>query len=102
MGTRSWGGVRGIRGEWFLLDGGYITIPEDATYGVDSQWAIENHGVDPDIPVDDTPGDWMAGRDVQLQAAIDYILGGDEEASGQLAAAAARALPAYPKEAGSP
>jgi tricorn protease len=101
MGTRSWGGVRGIRGEWFLLDGGYITIPENATYGVDSQWAIENHGVDPDIPVDDTPGDWMAGRDVQLQAAIDYILAEMKKHPASLPAPPP-ALPAYPKEAGSP
>jgi len=101
MGTRSWGGVRGIRGEWFLLDGGYITVPEDATYGVDSQWAIENHGVDPDIPVDDTPGDWMAGRDVQLQAAIDYILAEMKKHPASLPPPPP-ALPAYPKEAGSP
>ncbi|MBS0418475.1 MAG: PD40 domain-containing protein [Proteobacteria bacterium] len=101
MGTRTWGGVRGIRGEWFLLDGGYITIPEDATYSVDSQWAIENHGVDPDIPVDDTPGDWMQGRDVQLQAAIAYILGEMQKHPASLPAPPP-ALPAYPKEAGSP
>jgi len=101
LGTRSWGGVRGIRGEWFLLDGGYITVPEDATYGVDSQWAIENHGVDPDIPVDDTPGDWMAGRDVQLQAAIDYILAEMKKHPASLPPPPP-ALPAYPKEAGSP
>jgi len=101
MGTRSWGGVRGIRGEWLLLDGGYITIPEDATYGVDSQWAIENHGVDPDIPVDDTPGDWMAGRDVQLQTAIDYIQAEMKKHPASLPPPPP-ALPAYPKAAGSP
>jgi tricorn protease len=101
LGTRSWGGVRGIRGEWFLLDGGYITVPEAATYDVDSQWAIENHGVDPDIPVDDTPGDWMAGRDVQLQAAIDYILAEMKKHPVSLPPPPP-ALPAYPKEAGSP
>jgi len=101
MGTRTWGGVRGIRGEWFLLDGGYITIPEDATYTVDSQWAIENHGVDPDIPVDDTPGDWMQGRDDQLQAAIEYILGEMKKHPASLPPPPP-ALPAYPKEAGSP
>ncbi len=27
IGTRSWGGVRGIRGYWNFLDGGYITVP---------------------------------------------------------------------------
>ena len=74
LGTRTWGGVRGIRGPWGLLDGGYITIPEDALYGLDSQWVIENHGVEPDMPVDDSPADWMSGHDVQLEAAIKYIL----------------------------
>ena len=101
MGTRTWGGVRGIRGDWALLDGGYITIPEDATYGVDSQWAIENHGVDPDIQVDDTPGDWMEGHDVQLQAAVDYILAEVKKHPASLPAPPPL-LPAYPKEAGSP
>ena len=75
LGTRTWGGVRGIRGPWGLLDGGYITVPEDALYGLDSQWVIENHGVEPDMRVDDSPADWMGGHDVQLEAAIKYILG---------------------------
>jgi tricorn protease len=100
MGTRTWGGVRGIRGEWLLLDGGFMTIPEDATYGLESQWVIENHGVDPDIPVDDTPGDWMQGRDDQLQAAIDYILGEMKKRPASLPPPPP-AMPAYPKEAGS-
>jgi tricorn protease len=101
MGTRTWGGVRGIRGEWFLLDGGYITVPESALYGLDSQWAIENHGVDPDILVDDTPGDWLQGHDVQLQSAIDYILGEMKKHPASLPAPPP-ALPAYPQDAGSP
>lgn len=96
IGTRTWGGVRGIRGEWFLLDGGYITIPEGAMYGLDSQWVIENHGVDPDMPVDDSPADWMQGRDVQLQAAIDYILGEMKKHPATLPLPPAP-LPAYPK-----
>jgi tricorn protease len=74
IGTRSWGGVRGIRGEWALLDGGYITIPEDALYGLDSQWVLENRGVEPDMPVDDSPADWAAGHDVQLEAGVGYLM----------------------------
>jgi tricorn protease len=99
MGTRSWGGVRGIRGEWLLLDGGYVTIPEDALYGPDSQWVIENHGVDPDITVDDSPADWVQGRDVQLQAAVDYILGEMKKHPANLPAPPP-ALPAYPPQSG--
>ena len=96
LGTRTWGGVRGIRGDWALLDGGYITVPEDALYGLDSEWVIENHGVDPDMPVDDSPADWMQGRDVQLQAAVDYILGEMKKRPATLPPPPP-ALPAYPK-----
>jgi tricorn protease len=74
VGTRSWGGVRGIRGNWQLLDGGYITIPEDALYTLDSQWALENHGVEPDVEVENMPADLLAGHDAQLQAAVDLML----------------------------
>ncbi len=74
IGTRTWGGVRGIRGEWPLLDDGYITVSEDTMYGLDSQWVIENHGVVPDIRVDDLPGDVMRGYDAQLHTAVDYLM----------------------------
>jgi tricorn protease len=99
IGTRTWGGVRGIRGNWALLDGGYITVPEDALYGLDSQWVIENHGVDPDIPVDDSPADWMQGHDVQLQAAVDYILAETRKHPASLPPPPPP-LPAFPKGAG--
>jgi len=74
IGTRTWGGVRGIRGEWRLLDGGYITIPEFSLYGLDSQWVIENEGVKPDIEVEDMPGDLLAGHDAQLETGVKYLL----------------------------
>jgi len=101
IGTRTWGGVRGIRGDWSLLDGGYITVPEGAMYGLDSQWVIENHGVDPDMPVDDTPADWLQGRDVQLQAAVDYIQAEMKKHPAALPPPPP-ALPAYPPKTGSP
>ena len=95
IGTRSWGGVRGIRGEWQLLDGGDITIPEDAMYGLDSQWVLENRGVEPDMTVEDSPGDWLAGHDVQLEAGIHYLLGELQKHPAGIPPAPA-ALPAYP------
>jgi tricorn protease len=97
IGTRTWGGVRGIRGEWPLLDGGYITIPEEAMYGLDSQWVLENHGVEPDMTVDDSPADWQAGHDLQLEAGINYLLGELKEHPGGLPPPPAP-LPAYPPE----
>ncbi len=74
VGTRSWGGVRGIRGNWQLMDGGYITIPEDAPYTLDGQWAVENHGVEPDVEIENMPADLLAGHDAQLEAAVDLML----------------------------
>ena len=95
IGTRSWGGVRGIRGDWELLDGGYITVPEFAMYGLDSQWVIENRGVEPDMTVDDSPADWLAGHDVQLEAGIHYLLQELQKHPGGLPPVPP-ALPAYP------
>jgi tricorn protease len=74
VGTRSWGGVRGIRGNWRMMDGGYITIPEDALYTKDSVWAVENHGVDPDVEVENEPADLLAGHDVQLETAVALLM----------------------------
>jgi tricorn protease len=74
VGTRSWGGVRGIRGNWKLMDGGYVTIPESALYTPDRVWSVENHGVDPDIEVENMPADLLAGHDVQLETAVDLMM----------------------------
>jgi len=95
IGTRSWGGVRGIRGDWQLLDGGYITIPEDAEFTPDSQWAVENHGVDPDIEIENQPADLLAGHDVQLETAVDVLM---KQIAGKPAGLPQEPplLPAYP------
>jgi tricorn protease len=74
IGMRTWGGVRGIRGDWPLLDNGYITVPEGTNYGLDSQWVMENHGVEPDMEVDDLPGDLQKGKDAQLDTAVKYLM----------------------------
>lgn len=74
IGERTWGGVRGIRGEVPLIDGGYITRPEFSLYGLDSQWLIENRGVQPDIVVDNTPGEVMAGHDPQMEKAVELVM----------------------------
>jgi tricorn protease len=95
IGMRTWGGVRGIRGYIPLLDGGYITRPEFARYGLNSEWIVENHGVDPDIMVDNTPDQVMSGHDPQLEKAIEVVM---KEISGQPRNLPPRPpdLPAYP------
>ena len=97
IGMRTWGGVRGIRGDWPLLDNGYITVPEGTQYGLDSQWVIENHGVDPDMEVDDLPGDLQKGKDAQLDAAVKYLMDKIKAHPLNLPAPPPK-LPAYPPE----
>ena len=48
------------------------------------------------MPVDDSPADWTQGRDVQLQAAVDYILAEMKKHPANLPAPPP-ALPAYPR-----
>ncbi len=95
VGTRSWGGVRGIRGYWPMMDGGYVTIPEDALYGLDSHWIVENHGIDPDVEVEDEPADLLAGHDAQLETAVAMMVKALEGKPGTLPAPPPL-LPPYP------
>jgi tricorn protease len=95
VGTRSWGGVRGIRGNWNMMDGGYITIPEEAMYDLSGQWAVENHGVDPDVEVENMPADLLAGHDAQLETAV-AILVKKIDANPPRLPPAPPWLPAYP------
>ena len=70
VGTRTWGGVIGIDAGFRLVDGTAITVPRYATWLEGYGWAVENHGVDPDVEVVITPEDWAAGRDPQLDTAV--------------------------------
>ena len=74
IGTRTWGGVVGIRGNPNLVDGGYVFVPEFGTFSVKGEWIIENQGVTPDIEVDNLPADEMAGKDAQLERAVQEVL----------------------------
>lgn len=40
----------------------------------DGKWAVENEGVAPDIDVENTPKDGIAGRDPQLARAVEEPL----------------------------
>jgi tricorn protease len=101
VGTRTWGGVRGIRGEWKMMDNGYVTIPESAMYGLQSQWVIENHGVDPDVSIENQPGDVLAGHDRQLETAVDMLMRQIANTPGGLPKPPAL-LPAYPPDGAVP
>jgi tricorn protease len=74
IGKRSWGGVVGIRGSLPLLDGGYLFKPEFAHFSTDGKWILEGVGMEPDIVVDNDPAMEWAGKDQQLDKAIEVIL----------------------------
>ena len=74
VGERTWGGVRGIRGYIPLMDGGYVTRPEFSLYNLESQWAVENRGVEPDVPVDNRPDLVMKGHDPQLEKGVELVM----------------------------
>ena len=95
VGERTWGGVRGIRGYVPLVDGGYITRPEFSLYGLGDQWLVENHGVEPDVVVDNTPDEVVRGHDPQLEKAVELVLKQIEAHPPTLPKRPAD-LPAYP------
>ena len=74
VGTRTWGGLVGIGGYPELLDGGHVTAPRAAIYGLNGQWEVENHGVAPDVEVDLDPAAYRQGKDSQLEKAIEVAL----------------------------
>ncbi|HEY7575443.1 MAG TPA: PDZ domain-containing protein [Thermoanaerobaculia bacterium] len=74
VGTRTWGGLVGILGFPDLMDGGGITAPNIAFWDVQKGWTVENEGVPPDIEVEQTPAEVIAGRDPQLDRAIAIVM----------------------------
>lgn len=74
IGVRTWGGSTGIEPHQDLVDGGRVTPPQFGLYGLDSTWPIEGWGVEPQIVVVNLPADVVAGKDTQLDYAIDYLL----------------------------
>jgi tricorn protease len=97
VGTRTWGGLVGILGYPPLMDGGVITSPNLAFYDPDKGWAVENEGVAPDIEVEMTPADVIAGRDPQLERAIAIVMEGLKKNPPVQAK-----RPAYPVKTGVP
>ncbi|MBN2399467.1 MAG: PD40 domain-containing protein [Candidatus Aminicenantes bacterium] len=74
IGKRTWGGLVGISGYPPLMDGGYVTAPTVAFVDTDGEFTVENEGVAPDIEVEWTPAEVIAGRDPQLEKAVAYLL----------------------------
>jgi len=74
IGTRTWGGLVGIGDYPTLMDGGMVTAPRMAIYGMNGEWEVENVGIAPDIEVSLDPEKWRQGHDTQLEKAVEVVL----------------------------
>ncbi len=74
VGKRTWGGLVGIGQIPVLMDGGAVTSPSVAFFSPEGKWDVENHGVDPDIAVEQDPKAVAEGHDPQLEKAVAVAL----------------------------
>jgi tricorn protease len=74
VGTRTWGGLVGIGGYPPLMDGGTVTAPRWAIYGLKGKWVVENHGIAPDIEVWQDPKLVREGHDPQLEKTVEVLM----------------------------
>jgi tricorn protease len=74
VGQRTWGGLVGILGFPPLMDGGSVMAPNLAFWTEEEGFGVENVGVPPDIEVEQTPAEVIAGKDPQLEKAIEIVL----------------------------
>ena len=96
IGTRTWGGLIGIAANPALMDGGFLTVPFFRFFDASGEWSIENEGVAPDIEVQLDPIALNAGRDVQLERAIDEVVRQLRDSQNSLPSVA----PTYPTRPG--
>jgi tricorn protease len=73
VGKTTYGAVIGT-GAYRLLDGSSIRTPGTGLWNVKG-YNLENYGVPPDVDVDNTPEDFLAGRDAQIEKAVEVLKG---------------------------
>jgi tricorn protease len=96
VGKRTWGGLVGIWGYPQLVDGGSVTSPRGAIYGLAGDWEVENVGIAPDVEVEMDPKAWRQGHDLQLEKAVEVAL--EELGRNPLPKAKRPAYPNYHKQ----
>lgn len=75
VGTRTWGGLVKSSTHYLMVDGGYLTAPDNAVFDpINHKWIAENEGVPPDIEVLQDAKSVAAGHDPQLERAVQEAL----------------------------
>ena len=57
-----------------LMDGGTVTAPNFGFFNPAGEWDVENKGVAPDVEIETDPKLWRAGRDPQLEKAVEIVM----------------------------
>ena len=70
IGKRTWGGLVHTADTPPFIDGGSMIAPRGGFFTRDGKWAVENEGVAPDIDIENWPKEVIAGRDPQLERAV--------------------------------
>jgi tricorn protease len=71
VGVTTYGAVIGT-GSYTLMDGSTIRTPGTGLWNVNNT-NLENYGVPPDVYVDNTPEDFLKGRDAQIEKAVEVL-----------------------------
>jgi tricorn protease len=74
VGKRTWGGLVHTADTPPFVDGGSAIAPRGGFFTLDGKWAVENEGTPPDIDVENWPKDVAAGKDMQLERAVQEAL----------------------------
>jgi tricorn protease len=70
VGKRTWGGLVHTADTPPFVDGGSMIAPRGGFFTREGKWALENEGVGPDIDIENWPKDVIAGKDPQLERAV--------------------------------
>ncbi len=71
LGVPTMGAVIGT-GSYTLLDGSTIRTPGSGVWTAKGE-NMENFGVQPDVYIDNTPADFLQGRDLQIEKAVEVL-----------------------------
>jgi tricorn protease len=74
VGKRTWGGLVATTDTPPFVDGGSMIAPRFGFFSREGKFAVENEGVAPDIDVENTPKEVIAGHDPQLERAVQVAL----------------------------
>jgi tricorn protease len=75
IGATTWGGLVKSSTHYRMIDGGYLTAPDNAVFDpVKNEWVAENKGVAPDISVRQDAKSLERGVDPQLERAVKELL----------------------------